>query len=396
MTFAAAWGSLLDNWKTSLLSAAGVAIGSIAILLLVSIGLGVQSDITSQVEDLGANVIVVVSGHVDPNLGFNPNLNGQSYFRDEDAERLKKVPGVRQVATLNFAGGGVRRGDKDAFPLMIACTPEWFRMHGAKLEGGTFITEENEGEPVAVLGAVAVKYLFPDEDPLGKEVQINGVTYRVVGHLKDMGSSEGMFSMTSFQNVAYIPYQYLKTQSNDVQIDRFMVQGDPAADPKQLVPALSRAMGQRLDEQQYSVLTQEDLLGLIFKVMGILGTLVVGLTGIALFVGGVGIMTVMLMSVNERRVEIGVRMAVGARSQHIFAQFLFEAILIGILGSLFGLAFSAVVNGILASTTSIKPLMTAGTVALAFGVGIGIGSIFGAWPAYRASRSDPVVSLRNL
>jgi len=104
----------------------------------------------------------------------------------------------------------------------------------------------------------------------------------------------------------------------------------------------------------------------------------------------------MLMSVNERRVEIGVRMAVGARSQHIFAQFLFEAILIGILGSLFGLAFSAVVNGILASTTSIKPLMTAGTVALAFGVGIGIGSIFGAWPAYRASRSDPVVSLRNL
>ncbi|MBX3096713.1 MAG: ABC transporter permease [Fimbriimonadaceae bacterium] len=396
MTFASAWTSLRDNWKNSLLSASGVAIGSIAILLLVSIGLGVEQDISGQVEDLGANVLVVVAGHIDPNLGFNPNLNGQSYFRDEDGARLATVNGVKNVATLNFAGGGVKRGEKSVYPLMIACTPNWFTMHGAKLESGSFITPQNESQPVAVLGAVAKNALFPEEDPIGKEVVINQVTYKVVGHLKDMGDSEGMFSMTSFQNVAYVPYAFLKSKNPDLQIDRFMVQSEPTADPKVLVPALQASLGERLDTQQYSVLTQEDLLGLIYKVMGILGTLVVGLTGIALFVGGVGIMTVMLMSVNERRVEIGVRMAVGAQPAQIFSQFLFEAILIGILGSMFGLVFSSVVNTVLANTTSIKPLMTPGTVLLAFGVGIGIGAIFGVIPAIRASKADPVVSLRNL
>jgi putative ABC transport system permease protein len=397
MPFRAAIEALRNEWKAALLSMVGVAIASVAILLLVSIGLGVQKDITKQVDDLGANVLVVVPGKVDPSMGFNPNLGGQSYLEEQDAERLRKVPGVRRVALLTFAGGGVRSGENEAFPLIIAATPDWFEMHNSELAEGRFLTPEDAAQNRVVLGSVAKDRLFPDApSALGKTVEINKRTYTIVGVLANQESSESVFSAQSFQNVAYLTYDHLKAISPDVQIDRFMVQGDPAADPKNLVPALERALDERLDDQQFSVLTQQDLLKLIYQVMGILGTLVVGLTSIALFVGGVGIMTVMLMAINERRVEIGIRRAVGAQSQDIFRQFLAEAILIGLIGSLTGLVFSSLICWGIATFTPIKPLMTLGTVALAFGVGIGVGAIFGAIPALKAGRQDPLVSLRNL
>lgn len=397
MPFRAAIEALRNEWKAALLSMVGVAIASVAILLLVSIGLGVQKDITKQVDDLGANVLVVVPGKVDPSMGFNPNLGGQSYLEEQDAERLRKVPGVRRVALLTFAGGGVRSGENEAFPLIIAATPDWFEMHNSELAEGRFLTPEDAAQNRVVLGSVAKDRLFPDApSALGKTVEINKRTYTIVGVLANQESSESVFSAQSFQNVAYLTYDHLKAISPDVQIDRFMVQGDPAADPKNLVPALERALDERLDDQQFSVLTQQDLLKLIYQVMGILGTLVVGLTSIALFVGGVGIMTVMLMAINERRVEIGIRRAVGAQSQDIFRQFLAEAILIGLIGSLTGLVFSSLICWGIATFTPIKPLMTFGTVALAFGVGIGVGAIFGAIPALKAGRQDPLVSLRNL
>lgn len=397
MPFRAAIEALRNEWKAALLSMVGVAIASVAILLLVSIGLGVQKDITKQVDDLGANVLVVVPGKVDPSMGFNPNLGGQSYLEEQDAERLRKVPGVRRVALLTFAGGGVRSGENEAFPLIIAATPDWFEMHNSELAEGRFLTPEDAAQNRVVLGSVAKDRLFPDApSALGKSVEINKRTYTIVGVLANQESSESVFSAQSFQNVAYLTYDHLKAISPDVQIDRFMVQGDPAADPKNLVPALERSLDERLDDQQFSVLTQQDLLKLIYQVMGILGTLVVGLTSIALFVGGVGIMTVMLMAINERRVEIGIRRAVGAQSQDIFRQFLAEAILIGLIGSLTGLVFSSLICWGIATFTPIKPLMTFGTVALAFGVGIGVGAIFGAIPALKAGRQDPLVSLRNL
>jgi putative ABC transport system permease protein len=397
MALAAALTSLRENWRQSILSAVGVAIASIAILLLVSIGLGVQKDISAQVEDLGVNILIVLPARVElGSMNFNPNFGGQSFLSPEDANRIATIPGVRETAMLTFAGGGLKVGEKSAYPLTIAATPAWFAMHDAKIAEGQFFSATSEVKNPIVLGAIAKETLFGTEDALGKRVRLNDEEFEVVGILKDEGDSESMFSMQSFANVAYVPFDTWKANHPDAQIDRIMVQFDPATDPKTLVPALEKTLGERLDYQQYSVLTQEDLLGLIYKVMGILGTLVVGLTSIALFVGGVGIMTVMLMSVNERRVEIGIRQACGATRKDIFRQFLIEAVLIGLAGSFAGLVVSALVNSVLAATTSIKPLMTWGTVALAFGVGIGVGAIFGAWPARRAANQDPVVSLRNL
>lgn len=371
-------------------------VASVAILLLVSIGKGVEKDITQQVSELGANVLVVVPGRVDvQSMGFNPNLGGQSWFKKEHAALLEKVPGVEKVATLSFAGGGIRWGEKEAYPLMIANTTEWFEVHEVKVADGRLFTKEDKDRPVVVLGSVARKELFGETDPLGKEVGINGHKHVVIGVLEDPEEESSLFSMQSFQNVAYIPFEAQKALSPDMQIDRFMVQSSPSADPKSLVAGLEGALGQVLDRQQFSVLTQEDLLGLIFSLMSILSTLVIGLTSIALFVGAVGIMTVMIMAVNQRKKEIGILKAIGATRKDIFLQVLYESVVIGLSGVLAGLALSTIVNWCLANWTKIKPMMTLDTVALAFAVGLGVGAIAGLIPAMQAARQDPVVSLRN-
>lgn len=369
-------------------------VGAVAIVLLISIGLGVQRELRSEVEDLGVNVLIVLPGRVEQNM-FNPNLGGQSYLQPDDAARVRRVPGVREAALLTFVGGGIRAGEKTAYPFLIAAEPSWFRVRPVKLDAGRTFTEAEETQDVAVIGSIAKEELFGEQDAIGQKVTINGRSYTVVGVTRDRSSENSLFSMGSFENIVYIPYAALRRVDPNAQTHRIMVQSRPEVEPKALVASVDAALGRRLEREQYSVLTQEDLLGLIYRVMNILSYLLIGLTSIALFVGGVGIMTVMLMSVNERSREIGLRKAVGARNRDIFQQFIVEAAVIGLVGGVIGLALSVAVATGLATWTPIKPLITSAVVAVCFGVSVGVGALFGLIPALKASRRDPVTSLRG-
>jgi putative ABC transport system permease protein len=390
----AALRSLRESPQRTLLSALGIMVASTAILLLISIGQGVQKDVSKQVEGLGVNVLIGMPGRVNMQMsGFNPNMGGQSWYREEDAARLSKIPGVRTVAVLSFAGGAVKAGEKEEYPFIIACTPNWFGIHNAELAEGRFFTDADT--EVAIIGSVARKTLFGEGEALGQTIQINGQNLKVVGVLQSEDQEQSLFSVGSFQNVAYLPYKTHKAAADSVQIDRLMIQSDPSVDPASLVEASEQALGERLDRSQFSVLTQQDLLRLIFNLMGIVNTLVVGLTAISLFVGGIGILALMMMSVNERRKEIGIRMALGARRKDIFMQVLWEASLTGLAGVVAALVFSVIVNYVLTLTTVLRPDLTLGTVALAGLVGIGVGALAGVIPASRAAGLDPVVNLRN-
>jgi len=393
--FLAAIRSIVEQRSRAALSAIGVAVASVAIVTLVSIALGVRGDITKQVEDLGVNTLIVLPGRIEEG-NFNPNLGGQSFLREEYGKDLLQTPGVLRVAPLTFAGGGIRYKEEEAYPTMVATTSDWFKMHPESLKSGNLWEDPKTTQRVAVIGAVASNRLFGENvDPVGKTVEIHEKDYTVIGVTQDEESESNLFSMFSLQNVVYIPYHAMKIDQPDMQTDRLMVQSAPDAEPKPLVAELEQRLGKFLDYQQYSVLTNEDLLGLVYKLMSILTWLLVGLTSIALFVGGVGIMTVMLMSVNERSREIGIRKTVGATRRDIFWQFLSESSLLALIGGALGLAFSYVVCFLLYTYTDVKPTVTWGVVAMCFSVCLGVGCIFGLLPAVRASGKDPVVSLRN-
>lgn len=386
--------SLREQGSRSVLSATGIFVGSLAILLLVSIATGVQRDVTGQVRELGVNVLVVIPGRIEGQM-FNPNLGGQSYLKPKHVQPVLQVPGVRSATPMSFVGGGIRAQNKEAFPLIVAAGPEWFSIRPVQMQEGRPFRADEAGQDVAVIGSIAKRDLFGDASAVGKPVKINGKTYRVVGVTQDKESEQSLFSMGSFENIVVLPFQAAARATPDLQTHRLMIQTAPDAEPKALVKSIDAALATQLDRQQYSVLTQEDLLGLVYKLMSILTWLLTGLTSIALFVGGVGIMTVMLMSVGERAREIGIRKTVGARRSDVFFQFLVEAVVLALVGGLAGLAASVAVGEALTRWTPIHPVLTPAIVALGLGVSLLVGTTFGVLPAMRAARMDPVTALRH-
>ncbi len=394
---AVGWQSLLEHWRRTLLSALGVLVGTLAVVLLISVAKGVQKSVTQQIEDLGVNLLIVMPARIQEGSMFSPNLAGISYLTEEDISNVRKVPGVRLASPLMFVGGAVRVAERvSPSTFAIAAQPEWFSIRPVELAEGRTFGPQDAGKPVCVIGSLAKGFLFGAQPALGKSIEVAGNEYEIVGVTVDK-SSEGndLFSMGGFENIAYVPYDYVRDHVPNPQVHRIMIQTAPDREPKSLVADVESALGKRLDRDMYSVLTQRDLLKLVFQIMDLLTWLLTGLTSIGLFVGGVGIMVVMLMMVNERAKEIGIRKAVGARRGDVFLQFVFESGVIGLLGGGLGVALSAVVGHVLSRTTPIKPILGLETVVLGFAVSIGVGTVFGLLPAMRASAKDPVASLRN-
>ncbi len=391
----AALRSLREQGQRAVLSAVGIAVASLAIVLLVSIARGVQEDLQREIGDIGVNLLIVLPGRIDEDSLFNPGLLGISGLRYEDVERIRRLDGVLRASPMTFVGAGPSwNGQKSSSTLVLAAEPDWFRMRAIDRAEGRFLEQGDDDRRVCVLGEVAKKKLFGDGGAVGSFIEYNGQEYEVVGVSRPRTESPALFSQGGFENAVYLPFALVAGTQPGAQINRIVIQTRPDREPKALVASVERTLGERLEHEAYSVLTQEDLLRLVFKLMGILTWLLVGLTSIALFVGGVGIMTVMLMSVQERTKEIGIRKTVGAKRADIFAQFFTEALLLSLAGGLAGLGVSYGVCYALAKWTLLKPLITAGIVGLAIGVSVGVGAVFGLIPAMRAAARDPVRSLR--
>ncbi|MBI5705567.1 MAG: ABC transporter permease [Armatimonadetes bacterium] len=391
----AAMRSLVEQRQRALLSALGITVGSLAIVLLMSIAAGVKDDVGREIGEFGVDLLFVLPGHFEEDTMVNPGLLGISYLEEQDVKRIRGVDGVRHASALCFVGGGIRVGSTTSpTSLVVATEPDWFVIRNPLfLEGGP-LTPGDERANVCVLGEIVKKKLFGDFPALGKTVVYNGEPYRVVGVTRKKFEGTSLISMGGFENFMYVPFQLIREKQPEAQVNRILIQSTAGEEPKALVKRIEGCLAERLERDKFTVFTQDELQKFAFSLMGILSWLLVGLTSIALVVGGVGIMTVMLMSVNERTKEIGIRKAFGAKRRDVFLQFLLESLMLSVSGGTLGLALSWAACEALRAWTPLKPLITLGTVSLALGTCILVGSVFGLLPAVRAARKDPVQSLR--
>lgn len=395
-SFQAALESIWMTPRRTLLSGLGMAVGVAAIVILVSLGRGVQRDVVSQVESLGVNLVIVLPGRLSAENPFNPmSFIGLSTLREGDIAAVAQVAGVRRVAPIMFVAGAAQRGDRWAdAALILGTTPEWFQMRPHTLKYGRFFTDAEADQFVCILGPKPAEQLFGDENPVGKQVRLNSQPFRVIGVTAE-DTNRSLLGSGGFEFAIYAPIRALQQAMGSQQIHRVIAQTAPDIEPTRLQSEIHAAvLRSHNGSEDFTVLTQEELLGRLFTLLQIVSVALTGITSIALVVGGIGVMNVMLMSVTERVREIGIRKTVGAKRRDIFWQFLIEAFLIALLGGLMGVLIGWGVCAAIDRFTVLTPEVAPTTIALALLVCGAVGLIFGVLPAYRAARRDPVEALR--
>ena len=392
MRVAEAWRVALDalraNRMRSLLTMLGVIIGVASVVILVAIGTGTKRQVEQQVEGLGSNLLLVVPGKIE--VGTAPVVSPLD-LKDVDAvSRVVGDPG--RVAVTVASGATARAGNRSDFTTVqgvLETTPSVFTRslaRGRYLSGADVDTSRR----VAVLGASVARSLFPDRDPLGQQVTLAGVRFRVIGVFAPLGQSLGV----DRDDEVHVPVTAAQRLWGTQRIDGIAVKAPDRERIDQLGERIVAELSRRHPDTEFSAVTQQQILGVLGDILGVLTGVLAAIAGISLLVGGVGVSNIMLVSVRERTREIGLRKAVGARPRDIGVQFLLEAVLLTSIGGLTGMALGVGTALLVDAFSPIPAAITWWSLALAFGVSAAVGIVFGVVPAQRAGRLDPVVALR--
>lgn len=393
MRFAEAWRVALDalraNRLRSGLTMLGMVIGVAAVVVLVALGTGTKNEVESQVEGLGSNLLIVVPGQV--NFNAAPAI---SRLDQSDLDAVVKVVGDRErVAVSLTSGENVRAGNSSTFTSVLGVLESTPKVFLRNLRSGSYLTrtDVDTGRRVAVLGQAVAKSLFGARDPIGQQITIAGVRFRVIGVFEPLGQSLGV----DRDNEVHIPLSTAQRLLSTTRIDAFAVKAPDRESIGVLGERIIAELQRRHPDSEFSAVTQEQILGVLGDILGVLTAVLAAIAGISLLVGGVGVSNIMLVSVRERTREIGLRKAVGARPRDIGVQFLLEAVLLTTTGGLLGIGLGIGASLLTAAVSPVPAAVTWWSIALAFGVSCGVGIVFGVVPAQRAGRLDPVVALRT-
>jgi putative ABC transport system permease protein len=390
-SFRIALRALLANKVRSMLTMLGVIIGVSAVILLVSIGSGVQNSITSQIEGLGSNLLFVFPGQLDRG-GGGPGGGGglTKRFTLADSTQLQnRLVGVTFVVPVAAGSGTARYENKTQKGQIIAADEHLADVGTYKLATGRWYrkSDVDAGARVVQLGATFVTQLFPNSDPLGKTITINGQRFTVIGTMQKQGGGFG----GNQDAVLYMPVTTAMRLTGSSDIAEMLIKVTNPSDVNLVKSQITRILKPRFGDQ-FTVFSQEQTLSLLGSLLGTLTVMLAGIAGISLVVGGIGIMNIMLVSVTERTREIGIRKAVGARTYDILSQFVIEAVMLSVLGGIIGILIGA--GGALALSSVVPTLVSWWSVVLAFFFAAAVGVFFGVYPAWKASKLDPITALR--
>lgn len=397
-TFSIAIKAILSNKTRSFLTMLGVIIGVGSVVLLTSIGTGLQIYVEEQFANLGSNVIYVVPGNpFGENGGFSsqegiiesmkPTLKAR-YMRNilrENREYLKDGA----ITAINT--GEVKYKNETKKTTFLGLTSNYHKIQNFNAGKGEWFTETDDvkSKRVVLLGYKIAEELFGQVDPINKKVKIESKSYTVVGVVEEKG---GGFGGASFDNYIYMPLNTIFDDFNFELIDNFVFEIKDKDQIEEAEEAIEKTLLKELDEDEFSVFDQKQILDTINQILGVLTVGLGGIAAISLVVGGIGIMNIMLVSVTERTREIGLRKALGATPNIILIQFLIEAALLSVFGGLIGLVIAY--GGSLLIQQYFPAQVTTQAVMLAFGVSTVVGLLFGAAPARRAAKLSPIEALR--
>jgi len=326
MKFNEAWRVAFDALRGSRLRSGltmlGVIIGVGAVVILVAIGNGAKQEVEKQVEGLGSNLLLVLPGRVE--LGSVPTV---SRLKLSDVDAVIRVVGDRErVAATVSSGETIRAGTRSKFTSVLGVLETTTRVFVRDLERGSYLSRSDvdTSRRVAVLGRAVATALFDDRDPIGRQITIAGVRFRVIGVFASLGQSLGV----NRDDEVHIPITAAHRLLDTARVDGLAVKAPDSAGVDALGERIVAELSDRHPESEFSAVTQEQILGVLGTVLGVLTGVLAAIAGISLLVGGVGVSNIMLVSVRERTREIGLRKAVGARPRDIGLQFLLEAVLL--------------------------------------------------------------------
>jgi putative ABC transport system permease protein len=392
------------NKARSGLTMLGIVIGIASVIALVAVGQGSTNSITSSIESAGANLLTVNPGFSRTSGLARSSRGGTTILTVEDADAIAELGNVAAIAPVVTSSYQVVAMAGNTNTQIISTTPAYTEVHNLPMAEGSFISDEQvqNASRVAVLGSQSAVDIFGDpatggQDPIGQTVRIKGVGFTVVG----VAASKGGTGLNNMDDMIYVPLltgqRLLAGQTK--YVSSIGVTAASAQTMTQLQMDITDLLLQRhkiadSTSADFSVLNQTDIAATASSATRTLTLLLAAVAGISLVVGGVGIMNMMLTTVNERTREIGLRMAIGAKRRDISLQFLTEAVMLTFTSGIIGIATGWLVAIALTRFAGMTADVTVVSVALAFGVSVLIGIVFGFYPARRAAGMNPIEALR--
>ena len=428
--------SLLVHKLRAGLAALGILIGTMTVIWLVAMGEGVSYQAQQQIKDLGATNIIVRS--VKPSVterasDDNNRVKVYGMLRADYSRFLTNVPSIRRAVPIRELRRELRVKGHKVDGKLVGCSQEYLDLNQLTIARGRWLNKHDDGESVIVLADETARRLFPYENPIGQSVWVpHGISgssvYTVIGQTKPRTASAaigGSLDARDYNLDAYIPLSTLRRRVGDfemrripgglegevVELSQITLSVDTIDDVDETASIVESLLKKYHKKEDYAVVVPKELLRQAERTRAMFNILLVVIAGISLLVGGIGIMNIMLATVTERTREIGIRRAIGAKRGHIVRQFLTETMVLsgigGLLGVVFGLMCGPIFRGTrwLVSTLSsdmvppivhsLEPRIAPWSIALSLGISLGVGLLFGVYPARRAAHMDPIEALRH-